>query len=269
MHAFGVFNEYEKSQWHLFDIPWDELDPATVKPEIVNLVRSMLMGECNVIPAMHGFLNESVDDYDFATYVANWGYQEVQHHFALKTWLTRVGADVSEDVVEAIRPPYPPGITHAATLATNIISELSACHLYQKISTTVEEPVLRRIATLASQDEARHAREFLFYTQRRLTRRPEELASVLETVYVYIADPVKLVKHPVSVFKSELPQLKGHETIDDGIAYYLSLDGDHLERLRRRVFSTFSTLTGFELENPASIRRALRAVWDQHQSPTS
>lgn len=260
MHSFEIFHEYEKSHWSLKEIAWDQIERERVKPEYIRLARSGLMGECNSIAALHGFLNESTDDYDFAAYASLWGAQELQHHYAFKTYLQHVDANVEPRRVEATRAPYPPGVTHAATLATNIISEITVCHVYNQISKVVEEPVLRDLLHRMSQDEARHAREFLYYTRRRITAHPEETASVLEVLYIYTADPDKKIKHPVSVFKGSLPELQGHETIDDGFDYFDTQGEANHAKLTQKLYQSFSNLTGFKLHNPASIRRALAEV---------
>jgi rubrerythrin len=257
MHSFEIFHEYERGAWSLRDIPWDKIERARLKPEDIRLVKSAVMGECNSVAALHGFLNESVSDYDFAAYASLWGAQELQHHFAFRTYLQKIGEEIAPGPVEATRPPYPPGVTHAATLATNIISELTVCHVYHQVAKAVEEPVLRGLLARVSQDEARHAREFLYYARRRLERHPGETASVLETLYIYVGDPDKKIKHPVSVFKGKLPELANHETIDDGFDYFLRLsDGNHA-KLTQKLFQTFSALTGCALTSLASIRRAL------------
>jgi len=267
MHSYELFNDYEKSEWRVNELPWGSLDRTAVKPEYVRLARSAVMGECNSIAALHGFLNESSDDYDFAAYASIWGYQEIKHHYAFKTWLQRLGEDVEPSRVEATREAYPPGITVAATLATNIISELTVCHVYARLSKHVTEPVLKRILTLASQDESRHAREFTVYCRSRIERHPREKPSVLETLYVYIADPSKLVKHPVSVFKGTLPEIdNGDETIDDGFAYFMELEQENLGQLQSAIMNRFSTLTGYRLDRPASIRRALNDCYAQLES---
>lgn len=257
MHSFQVFHDYEKSSWSLKDIPWDRIEKDKVKPEYLRLARSAVMGECNSIAALHGFLNESVDDYDFAAYVSIWGAQELQHHFAFRTYLEKLGEPIAPGKVEATRAPYPPGVTHAATLATNIISELTVCHVYHQVSKAVEEPVLHELLARASQDEARHAREFFHYTRRRIERYPNELPSVLETLYVYVGDPDKTIKHPVSVFKGKLPELQNYETIDDGFAFFQALDEGNHAKLSQKLYQTFSNLTGHPLTNLSSIRRAL------------
>ena len=91
------------------------MDRSLVKPEYITLVKSAVMGESNVIAAVHGFLNEFADDYDFSAFAVIWGYQEVQHHFAFTSWLQAVGEHVdNRAVVAAMRAPYNPGSTPSA-----------------------------------------------------------------------------------------------------------------------------------------------------------
>lgn len=258
MHSFEVFREYEMSAWTLKEIPWHDIDRQRLHPEYVRLAKSAVMGECNSIAALHGFLNELPDDYDFGAFSSIWGYQELQHHYAFRTWLNEIGEQPDEAAVEVTRVVYPPGTTPAATLATNVISELTVCHVYSGLAREIEEPVLRQILTYASRDEARHAREFRHFLERRLQQHPREMASVLETLYVYTADPAKPIKHPVSVFKGALPELQGLETIDTGFEIFRSMSSEgSVERLRSKIFNVFESITGHEVSRPAALRRAL------------
>ncbi len=257
MHSHEVFKHYERQHWKLADLDFGSIDPAAVRPEYVTLVKSAVMGESNVIAAVHGFLNEFVDDYDFSTFAVVWGYQEVQHHYAFRDWLRAVGEHVDDRAIGAMRAPYAPGTTPSATLATNIISELTVNHVYRRLAGWVTEPVLARLLLKASRDEAGHAREFISYTARRLERYPGELPSVLETLYVYMADG--MIKHPVSTFKSGLSELAESATIDTGFELFLAqaADADELELLQGKIRRTFTALTGHDLSSNARVRRAL------------
>jgi ferritin len=220
------------------------------------MAKSAVMGEANSIAAQHGFYNE-FDDYDFSAFVAIWGYEELQHHFAFRSWLSAVGAQVSPAAVAAMRAPYDPGTTPAATLATNIISELTVNHVYKAVAAWVEEPVLRLVMTNASRDEAGHAREFLHFARARLAAHPDELASVLETLYIYTAE--QRIKHPVGVFKSGLDALRDHETIDTAFELFLekvAAAGD-LEKLQDNIRRAFAALTGMDVSSNARVRRRL------------
>lgn len=257
MHSFDVFRQYERKHWLLSDVDFSAIRRDLVKPEYLTLAKSAVMGESNVIAAVHGFLNEFVDDYDFSTFATIWGYQEVQHHYAFKAWLRELDADVDTKPVEAMREPYAPGTTPSATLATNIISELTVNHIYRSVAGWVEEPVLKQILLNASRDEAGHAREFIHYARQRLQRRPEELPSVLETLYVYTASGQ--IKHPVSIFKDGLDELAEHETIDTGFELFLekaATEGE-MDKLQDKIRRTFGSLTDRDLSTNGKVRRAL------------
>ncbi len=257
MHSFDVFKHYERGHWCLSDLDLDGIDRSLVEPEYITLAKSATMGESNVIAAVHGFLNEFVDDYDFSVFAVVWGYQEVQHHYAFRAWLQAVGDDVDSKAVDAMREPYAPGTTPSATLATNIISELTVNHVYRAVAAWVKEPVLKDLLLNASRDEAGHAREFIHYCTERLAKHAEELPSVLETLYVYSSEAK--IKHPVSTFKSGIAEVGDHATIDTGFDLFLeqvAADGE-LDVLHNKVRKTFGSITGLDLSTNAKVRRAL------------
>ena len=260
MHTPEIFDHYERQHWRLADIDFTAVRRDLVRPETLMLARGAIMGESNVIAAVHGFLNEFVDDYDFSSFAVVWGYQEVQHHFMFRRWLEAVGEVAEEAPVKAMREPYAPGTTPSATLATNIISELTVNHIYRRVAAAVEEPVLSGLLLNASRDEAGHAREFINFCRRRLAERPEETASVLETLHVYTAD--KRIRHPVSVFKSNLVELEGHETIDTAFDLFLEkvADGGELDELQGKIRRVFGQLVDRDLSTNARVRRALAEV---------
>ncbi|MEU5695114.1 ferritin-like domain-containing protein [Actinosynnema sp. NPDC020468] len=257
MHSLDVFRHYDRTHWRLAELQLDAVDLTKVKPEYVTLVKSAVMGESNVIAAVHGFMNEFLDDYDFSAFAVIWGYQEVQHHYAFTSWLQAVGEEVDNRAVAAMRAPYDPGSTPSATLATNIISELTVNHVYRAVSQWVEEPVLKQLLLQASRDEAGHAREFRHFAAKRLERHPEEIPSVLETLYFYTSDD--RIKHPVGVFKSGLAELETTETIDTGFEMFLDTvaDAGSLEELQGKIRRTFGSLTGYDLSSNKAVRRAL------------
>jgi len=134
--------------------------------------------------------------------------------------------------------------------------------MYKCVSRVAEEPVIAKIMRRASGDEARHAREFIHYTARRLVTHPHELASVLETFYVYLADPNGRYQHPVSRFKSDLPELDGHVTIDEVFRYFGEVDDDGSEwdRVNAQLFGILAELTDRPITRLRDIRRALAEV---------
>lgn len=264
LHSFDVFHSYEKAEWRMKDIPWLEIRKDLVKPEYVRIAKSVIMGECNTVAQLHSFLTEFATDYDFSAYAAVWCYQELRHTWVFKTWLEYLDMyDLPNEAIAATREPYPPGTTPSATLTTNAISEITVNHVYHFLSERVEEPVMARIMELAAHDEGRHAAQFIYYLRQRLAERPEEMSSVLETLYFYTAALREKIKHPVSVFKEGAPDFRDQfdTTIDEGFEYFHQLDdGTQMGILREKIFRPFRKLTGYDIHKTGDIRRALAEV---------
>ncbi|MGF7234544.1 MAG: ferritin-like domain-containing protein, partial [Frankia sp.] len=171
--------------------------------------------------------------------------------------LRAVGVDMDADRIEALLEPYAPGTTPSATLVTNVISELTVNAVYRTMHDWVAEPVLKQLLLNASRDEAGHAREFIYYTRRRLERHPSERASVLETFHFYMTD--NRIKHPVGEFKHRLvDELRGHETIDTAFEMFLELSDEHaLEILQTKIRKALGTIFGRDFAKNSDIRHAL------------
>jgi hypothetical protein len=259
LHSARVFTAYQHATWLMEDIPWDEFRPDLVAPEYIVFAKGAIMGESNSVAATHGLLKEFADDYDFSQFACIWGYQEIQHHLVFQTWLQLAGHAVSYEKVSAMREPYPPGVTKAASLATNVICEVLTNHMYKCVGRAMREPVIAKIASRASGDEARHAREFAYYTKRRLASNPEECASVIETLYIYMGGTRDRYRHPVSKFKGHLPELEGHETIDEVFRYFAEVDRDNAEwqKCCEQLFMYFSDITGHRITKMSDVRRAI------------
>lgn len=259
MHSAAVFGAYQHATWELAQIPWEDFRADLVRPEHIVFAKGAIMGESNSVAATHGLLEEFRDDYDFSQFACIWGYQEIQHHLAFQTWLQLAGHAVPFERIAVMREPYPPGVTKAASLATNIICEVLTNHMYKSVSRAVAEPVIATIMRRASGDEARHAREFAHYTKRRLRGHPEETQSVLETLYLYMGTTRDLYRHPVSRFKGHLPELAGHETIDEVFRIFAEVDegGEEWDRCCEQLFTYFTDVTGHRLTKMGDVRRAI------------
>jgi acyl-coenzyme A thioesterase PaaI-like protein/rubrerythrin len=261
LYSYEIFEKYQHASGELSQIPWGEFQPDLVRPVDISFAKGAVMGESNSIGAQHMFFNEFGDDYDFSAFVCLWGYQHLQDHLAFKKWLRLVGEDVEYKKINAMRAPHPVGNSPSATIATNIISEVAANHMYKCVAEEAQEPVIKAIMRRASGDDARHAREFAHYGSRRLADFPHEAASVLETLYIYLADPHGNFSHPVSRFKGDLTEVQGGETIDTVFERFADVDdGTEWNRARHQLFEIFSRLVGRPMAKLSDVRRAIAEV---------
>ena len=258
MRSFEIFHRYEKTWWNLRELPWDTLGKNSITDQDVQFARAAVLGEATFLPGLHSFLEGGRDDYDLSSFVSIWAYQELQHHFAFRTWLERSGVGLNQATVDETRPPFPEGNTLAQTLCSNLIGELVVCQSYAQVAECTSDPVLKLIFINASADEGRHARGFADYTKMQIERDPDAIISVLETLYFYAGDKRIPVRHPSGVFKGDLPpQFEGELSISEGFEMFSEVAKVDTERLRRRVFGAFSALTDYRLETPRDVRRAI------------
>jgi len=262
-HSFEVFQHYERLQWKVSEVGLGDVVHDRVKPAYIALVKGVVMGEATSLPGLHGFLSEFADDYDCSAFVAIWAYQELQHHYAFRAWLEAVGVEIEQAKIEALREPYEAGITPAATLTTNVISEIIVNTVYRALADWVEEPVLADLFLRSSRDEAGHAREFLFYLKRRLEQHPEELTSVLERIHFYVTSA--RLNHPVGVYKHQrVEEMKDHETVDDVIDVYIRIaPPEALDNLQAKLRRMLGTAVGFDLRRNSDIRAAMAESIDR------
>jgi hypothetical protein len=77
---------------------------------------------------------------------------------------------------------------------------------------------------------------------------------------VYTSD--KRIKHPVSVFKSDLAELENHETIDTVFEMFLEniADAGELEELQGKIRRVFGQVVDMDLATTGRVRRALADV---------
>ena len=263
METQAIYRQHQKHRWELTDIPWDQMRPNATADDL-RLARGLAFGESNAIAALHLFLNESEDDYDFGSYAAIWCFEEIRHHYAFREWLERQGESLDDANLQAMRPAYPNGVTPAATIATNLISELTLTTVYSTLAEHVHDPALAEILRHASRDEARHARDFRLFLKRRVDVRRDEMRSVLETLYIYLSDPARPLKHPVDMFKTAVTHPSSRAMPDDAFQRFMEVDQDahHLRKIRSRIMSSFATVTGYALPDLAAVRRAVADLLD-------
>jgi hypothetical protein len=142
-----------------------------------------------------------------------WFYEETRHPHVLLEWLRRVGDAVPADFVVKGRVSTPFMRSALGTLVTNVISEVTAAQAYRRLARTSPEPVLARIATLISGDEARHAASFFRFAARMLaSAAPDvarrERARGLEVLQAWLGG-VTTATHPVAQM---LDRLKDTDT---------------------------------------------------------
>jgi len=200
-----LFDEAERVRWRMEHVPWETLRRDLVTPELVQLVRDIVVSEATTFSATQRFLDDFADDVDFTSWLAVWFYEETKHPQVLMRWLEQLGERCDDATLRRARVTAPFMKSRMGTLVTNIISEMVASSRYIHLSRHSPEPVLAELGKRLAADEARHAASFFTFARKRLASQGDDTAAVerrdaLKMLYLW-ANETARVQHPVSLFR--------------------------------------------------------------------
>jgi hypothetical protein len=201
-----LYDEAESARWRIADVPWRELRPDAVTPELVQLVRDIVASEATTFSATQRFLRDFADDVELTNWISVWFYEETKHPQVLMRWLDAVGASYDDEAVRRARVTAPFMKSKTATLTSNVISEMVAATRYMNLRGNSPEPVLSWIAARLAGDEARHAASFFSFAQRRILMSAEpdtERRDALKVLYLW-ANEREQMRHPVNMFQGSV-----------------------------------------------------------------
>jgi hypothetical protein len=138
------------------------------------------------------------------------------------------------------------------TLVTNIVSEVTAAQAYRHLAKTSAEPVLARIATFISGDEARHAASFFLFARKALADLPadaarREKARGLEVLHAWLGG-VAQSTHPVAEMLERLESSEASDVIP------------RTSSIRARVIRVVGLLLDVPLSGAEDVEPNLRAL---------
>lgn len=164
-------------RWTIADLPWGELAPDTVEPELLETIKTAAIVEANSADYVTYLHNVFSDDTAFKAAADVWGEEEAEHGAALALWAERI--DPSFDFSASLarfRAGYRLPLTatrsvrgsRAGELIARCVVESGTCSFYSALRDSTSEPVLRQICHHIARDEAAHYRLFQTHLRRYL-----------------------------------------------------------------------------------------------------
>ena len=239
---YHLFYEAEKVRWKISDIPWSAIEKDKVNPGLISLVRDIAFSELATWSATNSFLQAFAGDIDFSQWLTVWLYEETKHPQALMLWLKQFGESFDMNFMAEGRKIYPPIKSPIGNLVMNTLSEIEASSLYVLLYSSVEEPVLKRIAKNLGADEARHASGFFSYAKKTFDSSDEPDVARLQALQVlsFWLLNHKRVKHPVALISRRI--------MDNHTTQFRKDPEVESEKVFSRMRSMIGNLVGLELK---------------------
>src|SRR5512141_1984529 len=163
-----LFSALERARWSLNDdVPWGSFDPTKLSDEQALTVKMNAITEWSALPATEMFLRDNRHDADFSAFMSIWFYEEQKHALVLMEYLRRFRPALvpTEEELQAVRFEFDPAPA-LETLMLHFCGEIRLTQWYRRAAEWHDEPVLRQLYGLISEDEARHGGAYLRYMHR-------------------------------------------------------------------------------------------------------
>jgi hypothetical protein len=262
-----LFGALERARWSLNDdVPWGSFDPTKLSDEQALTVKMNAITEWSALPATEMFLRDNRHDADFSAFMSIWFYEEQKHALVLMEYLRRFRPALvpTEEELQAVRFEFDPA-PELETLMLHFCGELRLTRWYRRAAEWHEEPVLRHVYRLISEDEARHGGAYLRFMHRAVERRGDEARAAFARIGVLMASGGRGGKplHPTNLhvnrtlFPRDTVQsrLPDPGWLDRWLDEQIRFDAACEARVVRAILRSLSPLLGLSLETVHDLNR--------------
>lgn len=166
--------------WTIEGLPWDQLDPSKVDPDLLKVVKAAALVEYNAGAYADYLCKVFGDDPEFDQAARDWAVEEIQHGKALGLWAERIDPGFSlEAAMARFREGYHLPLLNAdrsvrgsksGELVARCMVETGTSSYYSAIGSSTQEVVLKTICGHIAADEFRHYKLFYDHLKRYLKK---------------------------------------------------------------------------------------------------
>jgi hypothetical protein len=198
-----LFKSLEQVRWNMEkDIPWDQFDASKLTDEQARTIKMNAITEWSALPATEMFLRDNRGDSDFCAFMSVWFFEEQKHSLVLMEYLRRFRPDLvpTEAELHNVRFEFDPAPA-LETLMMHFCGEIRLNHWYRCAADWHDEPVIKHIYKIISQDEARHGGAYLRYMKKALTEAGDTARAAFAKIGVLMASARRTEKplHPTNL----------------------------------------------------------------------
>lgn len=262
-----LFRQLEAVRWDMDkDIPWDQFDASTLSEEQAQTVKMNAITEWAALPATEMFLRDNRHDSDFSAFMSIWFFEEQKHSLVLMEYLRRFRPALvpTEQELHAVRFEFDPAPA-LETLMLHFCGEIRLNHWYRRAAEWHTEPVIKRIYTTLSQDEARHGGAYLRYMKRAIGRFGTEAKAAFAKVGVLMASARRTAQalHPTNLhvnralFPRDTVQsrLPDPEWLEHWLDRQIHFDAVWEGKVADRILHNLSLLLGCRFQSVQELNR--------------
>jgi len=256
-----VFKQLESVRWNMQDdIPWHTFDGELLSDEQALTIKMNAITEWAALPATEMCLRDNANDSDFSAFMSIWFYEEQKHALTLIEYLKKFKPDFlpTEEELHAVRFKFdsaPP----LETLMLHFCGEIRLNHWYRCASDWHDEPVIKKIYSLLSQDEARHGGVYLRYMKKYLKIHGVKAKLAFAKIGLLMTSSKRSSKalHPTNLHVNEdlypndtvQSKLPSPGWLENWLDKQIKFSGDWEDKVIKMILSNLSNLFGIPLND--------------------
>ena len=256
-----VFKQLESVRWNMQDdIPWHTFNAELLSDEQALTIKMNAITEWAALPATEMFLRDNANDSDFSAFISIWFYEEQKHALTLIEYLRKFKPDFlpTEEELHAVRFKFdsaPP----LETLMLHFCGEIRLNHWYRCASNWHNEPVIKKIYSLLSQDEARHGGVYLRYMKKYLKKYGVKAKLAFAKIGLLMTSSKRSSKalHPTNLHVNEdlypndtvQSKLPSPGWLENWLDKQIKFSGEWEDKVIKMILSNLSNLFDITLNN--------------------
>ncbi len=270
-----LFKQLESVRWNMEkDIPWASFEAHRLTDEQAQTIKMNAITEWAALPATEMFLRDNRGDSDFCAFLSIWFFEEQKHSLVLMEYLRRFRPELmpTEAELHEVRFEFDPAPA-LETLMLHFCGEIRLNHWYRRAAEWHTEPVIKKIYTTLSQDEARHGGAYLRYMKRAINNFGGEAKAAFSKVGVLMASARRTAQalHPTNlhVNKSLFPRdtvqsrMPNPEWMDQWLNQQINFDAIWEGKVVDRILHNLSLLFDRSFKTVQELNRYRKEIAQQ------
>jgi hypothetical protein len=238
-------------------IDWSSYEPNHLTPEQEEVTKMSALIEYAALPSTLSMLKDIPEDnQQLRSIIIRWAYDETKHSYIFNEYCRRFipNHTATEYEYKEIGKDFDNvPMSVPAILTMHMCGEISTIRWYKKMHSWHTEPLMQKLLSEVSKDEAKHANYFKKYLIENL--KPEEVKDVLAAFQLYLSKRVFLTIKLASTGNSSIEsRLPNPSLFDKFFKEIISYSDEDQQTLHKKLLNIASQIVGVKFNTVKELK---------------
>jgi hypothetical protein len=244
-------------------IDWNSYEPNHLTPEQEEVTKMSALIEYAALPSTLSMLKDIPEDnQQLRSIIIRWAYDETKHSYIFNEYCRRfipnhTATEYEYKEIGKDFDNFPMSVP--AILTMHMCGEMSTIRWYKKMYSWHTEPLMQKLLSEVSKDEAKHANYFKKYLIENL--KPEEVKDVLAAFQLYLSKRVFLTIKLASTGNSSIESRLPNPTLfDKFFKEIISYSDEDQQTLHKKLLNVASQIVGVKFNSVKELKEYRKSL---------